>query len=65
MATTRDESNNIERDELETQGGLEGDAPRAQTSTVIKNKTERGEIGGPRIEGLDESEDPTGGAGGP
>lgn len=64
MATTRDESNNIERDELETQGGLEGDV-KAQKTTTVKRNAERGEIGGPRIEGLDESEDPTGGAGGP
>lgn len=64
MATTRDESNNIERDELETQGGLEGGA-KPQTATTVKRKTERGQIDGPRIEGLDESEDPTGGAGGP
>jgi len=64
MATTRDESNNIERDELETQGGLESDVQRQKTTTV-KRKVERGEISGPRIEGLDESEDPTGGAGGP
>lgn len=64
MATTRDESNTIERDELETQGGLEGDAKPQKTATV-KRKVERGQISGPRIEGLDEAEDPTGGAGGP
>ena len=64
MASKRDESNSVERDELETQGGLDS-AGKQPAAPAVKNKVERGEVPGPRIEGLDESEDPTGGAGGP
>lgn len=64
MASKRDESNSVERDELETQGGLESTG-KQPAAPAVKSKVERGEVSGPRIEGLDESEDPTGGAGGP
>jgi hypothetical protein len=67
MATRRDESNNVERDELETQGGLNANT-QAANATETKRASERGEVGsakGHPIEGLDDSEDPTGGAGGP
>ena len=63
MGTKRDEADKVMIDELEQQGaigaGSAGLKDAIQGEIVQPNKTGR------RIEGLGETDDPTGGAGGP
>jgi len=63
MATKRDQDDQVMLDELEGGGG----APAHSTAVAnaLQGEIVQPEKTGAPIEGLDENEDPTGGAGGP
>jgi len=63
MATKRDQDDQVMYDELEAGGGK----PPASSgvANAIQGEIVQPEKAGAPIEGLDENEDPTGGAGGP
>lgn len=63
MATKRDPEDEVMVDELEAGGGKP--APSSGAANAIQSDIVQPEKTGAPIEGLDEDEDPTGGAGGP
>ena len=63
MATDRDTEDELMIDELEAGGGKP--APSSAAADAIQGEIVQPEKTGKPIEGLDENEDPTGGAGGP